>query len=116
VGADARDLQNTERPSFYVTMTCLNGLYADMSSESLAESLLKAKGGAVAVWASSALTDPGAQAQMSQRLFSQMFNGNGRTTTNLGVGDLVKAAKLGIPDADIRRSWILFGDPSMLLK
>ena len=46
----------TQKLSIYVAMNCLNGLFQDVYTESLAESLLKApNGGAVAVWASSAL-------------------------------------------------------------
>jgi hypothetical protein len=32
------------------------------------------------------------------------------------LGDAVRAAKSATPDADVRRTWILFGDPSMTLK
>ena len=34
-------------------MTCLNGYFIDVKLESIAEALLQAPGGAVAVWASS---------------------------------------------------------------
>ncbi len=115
-GADARDLRNAEKLSFYVTMTCLNGLYSDMYSDSLAESFMKSEGGAVAVWASSALTEPSPQSVMSQMLFNQVFNGNANIANSPAVGDLVKSAKQAITDTDIRRSWILFGDPTMKLK
>ena len=57
VNEDARKLTNGSSLSFFVTMTCLNGYFQDVYSESLAEALLRAEhGGAVAVWASSGLT------------------------------------------------------------
>ncbi|TLY46583.1 MAG: hypothetical protein E6K59_00160, partial [Nitrospirae bacterium] len=58
---DARALTNGVRLPFVVAMTCLNGFFHDVFTESLAETLQKApQGGAVAVWASSALTEPAA--------------------------------------------------------
>jgi hypothetical protein len=48
-------------------MTCLNGLFHDVYTESLAEAMLKAQqGGAVAVWASSGLTGPEGQVVMNK--------------------------------------------------
>jgi Peptidase family C25 len=57
---DARILTNGLQFPVVVSMTCLNGFFHDVNSESLAEALLKADaGGAVAVWASSGLTERG---------------------------------------------------------
>ena len=57
---DAATLANGAQLPFFITMTCLNGYFHDpYPTESLVESLLKAEGGgAIAVWASSGLTDP----------------------------------------------------------
>jgi hypothetical protein len=72
--ADARELTN-QKLSFFVAMNCLNGLFHDLYTESLAEALIRAeRGGAVAVWASSALTEPDQQAAMNQQLFRLLFN------------------------------------------
>jgi hypothetical protein len=35
---------------------------------------------------------------------------------NLPLGSAILAAKSGVTDADVRRTWILFGDPSMRLQ
>jgi len=40
-----------------------------------------------------------------------LFNGEGLT-----IGEAVKRAKASITDPDIRRTWILFGDPATKLK
>ncbi len=109
---DARALTNAERLPLVVAMNCLNGLFEDVYQSSLAEALLQApKGGAVAVWASSALTDPTGQDLMNRAFFKKLFDGS-----HPAIGDAVRAAKKGITDQDIRNTWILFGDPSMHLK
>ncbi len=94
-------------------MTCLNGFFHDASpTESLADSLLKAlNGGAVAVWASSGLTDPTPQAVMNKSLIEHLFNGQ-----SLTIGEAVQRAKAATPESDVRRTWILFGDPTTRLK
>ena len=93
-------------------MTCLNCYFQDPKLPSLGELLLKVNnGGAVSVWASSGMTDSGNQALMSQEFFRQLF-GN----PTLTIGQAIKAAKNAPVDNDIRRTWILFGDPAMRLK
>jgi hypothetical protein len=109
---DAAALSNGLRLPFVVSMTCLNGFFHDLYTESLAESLLKAdNGGAVAVWASSGLTEPVAQAVMNQELIRQLFNGK-----SLILGEAIRKAKAAVGDHDIRKTWILFGDPATRLK
>jgi hypothetical protein len=93
-------------------MTCLNGFFQDVYSDSLAEALLKARqGGAVAVWTSSGLTDPDKQAVMNKELVRLLFN-----EESLTLGEAVKKAKTAVNDQDVRRTWILFGDPTTRLK
>ena len=110
---DALELTNSNGLSLFITMTCLNGYYQDPVLDGLAESLMKASGGgAAAVWASSGMTLPGNQAVLNQELYRMLFNGSadGR------IGDLTMRAKSAVTDPDIRRTWTLFGDPSMKLK
>jgi hypothetical protein len=107
---DAENLTNTGLP-FFVNMTCLNGFFQDPYAEPLAEALLKApQGGAVAVWTSSGLTDPNQQAVMNQELIKLLFNGG-----LLTLGEATALAKASVSDQDIRKTWILFGDPSQRL-
>ena len=68
-------------------------------------------GGAVAVWTSSGLTDPYGQSLMNKGFFRLLFNGQGLT-----LGEAAAQAKAATPDQDVRRSWILFGDPTTRLK
>ena len=92
-------------------MTCLNGYFQDPHLDGLAEVLLKApNGGAAAVWASSGMTDPQAQLALSEELHRQLFkSGSAKPAT---LGDAIKQAKVVASDSDVRRTWILFGDPT----
>jgi hypothetical protein len=109
---DAVSLTNGAALPLVVGMTCLNGFFQTPYMESLAEALLKAEnGGAVAIWTSSGLTVPNEQAPMNQELMRLLFNGQGLT-----LGEAVAQAKTATSDQDVRRSWILFGDPTMKLK
>jgi uncharacterized repeat protein (TIGR01451 family) len=106
---DAAALTNGGRLPVYILMDCLNGFFQDVYAESLAESLLLApNGGAVAVWASSGFTDQAPQATMNQALLQQFS-----TTPNASIGRMILQSKSAITDKDVRRSWILFGDPAM---
>ena len=106
-------LANGSRLPFFIAMTCLNGYFHDpFPTESLAESLLKAEGGgAIAVWASSGLTYPEGQSRMDKELISQLFDGKGIT-----LGEATIKAKTVAKDVDVRRTWILFGDPTTNFK
>jgi len=108
---DAPDLTNSNHLSVFVMMTCMNGYFQNAYIDSLGESLLRNQGGAVAVWASTGMTDSGGQSQIDQELYRQMFVNSPPT-----LGDAVRAARLATSDADVRRTWILFGDPAMRLR
>jgi hypothetical protein len=109
---DARSLTNEERLPVFVMMTCLNGYFADPALDSLAESLVKAEGGgAVAAWASSAMTTPDDQSLMNQQLYRLLL-----ASPTLSLGEAVRGSKSAIRNVDVRRTWILLGDPTMRLK
>ncbi|MGE5126130.1 MAG: C25 family cysteine peptidase, partial [Betaproteobacteria bacterium] len=109
---EAAGLVNGAALPFVVSMTCLNGLFDDVFSESLAEAFLKApNGGAAAVWASSGLTEPEPQSALNQELFRRLFRKG-----PVRLGDAVRRAKAAVDDGDVRRTWILFGDPTMTLR
>jgi hypothetical protein len=93
-------------------MTCLNGYSHDAYIDSLGEALLKApQGGAVAVWASAGFTESEPQFQMNQQLYGALFAG-----ASPRLGDAIRAAKLTVADSDVRRTWILLGDPTMRIR
>ena len=109
---DAFALTNGSKLSFVVVMDCLNGYYHDPNLLSLSEALLKApNGGAVAAFASSGLTFPDGQHEMSQRLYTLIYGGPA-----IALGDAIKDAKGHTNDIDVRRTWIYFGDPSLKIR
>jgi uncharacterized repeat protein (TIGR01451 family) len=109
-GNSAAALRNGTKLPIVAAMTCLNGYFHDLYTTSLAESLLlNPNGGAAAVWASSTLTDPGSQLTAASELYRRLFAG-------ARLGDAAIKAKAATTNPDVRRSWILFGDPAMPLR
>ncbi|MEA2174567.1 MAG: hypothetical protein QOD00_2159 [Blastocatellia bacterium] len=109
---DAATLSNGNRLPVFTMMTCLNGYFHDVSGDSLAEALLKSQnGGAVAVWASSGLTDMNGQRQIAGPFYQLLFGGQPLT-----LGDAVRGAKNATADQNVRRSWIFFGDPTQRIR
>ena len=108
---DAAALANGGRLPVYLLIDCLNGLFQDVYEQSLAESLILAPhGGAVAVWASSGFTDQMPQVSMNLAFLHELA-----LRPNEPIGRIVLNAKSGTTNNDVRRTWILFGDPSMRL-
>lgn len=109
---DAQALTNGGHLPVYVLMDCLNGFFQDVYAQSLAESILLApEGGGVAVWASSGFTDQPPQATMNQAFLRQFQLHPGDP-----LGKLILDAKSGTTDSDVRRTWVLLGDPAMKLQ
>jgi hypothetical protein len=112
---DARALANSDRLPVFVMMTCLNGYFLEAGGGSLSEALITAgRGGAVAVWASTGLTLPQDQTLMNQALYRTIFKGGVLKQPTLG--EATRQAKLAVSNGDVRRTWVLLGDPTMRLK
>jgi hypothetical protein len=112
--SDAAALANSPRLPLVLLFDCLGGFYHDVYTRCLGEELLLAPGGgAAAVWASSGLTGPEGQAALARALFRELFAAGEYPPT---LGEAVQAAKGAIDDPDVRRTWILLGDPSMRLR
>jgi hypothetical protein len=110
--SDAARMTNRQALTVVLAMTCLNGLFNDAYSDSLGEALLKAEGGgAVAVWASSALTTADEQAVMNREVVRQIYG-----VTPVSLGEAMKRAKQAIADGEVRRTWNLLGDPLTKLR
>jgi len=108
---DTGALTNTNRLSVFTMMTCFNGYFQDPYNDSLSEALLKSRGGAVAVWASTTLTEPAGQNVIAAEFYRLLFG-----LQPITLGDAARAAKNVTNDADVRRTWTLFGDPAMRLR
>ncbi|MGC2233443.1 MAG: C25 family cysteine peptidase [Candidatus Acidiferrum sp.] len=108
----AASLTNGNQLSVYLLMDCLNGFFQDVYTTALAKSLILApNGGAAAVWASSGFTTQPPQASMNQSLLQIL-----KTNPSISLGSAILQAKTGVSDNDVRRTWIFFGDPAMLLQ
>ena len=70
---DASGLTNTSRLSLSTLMTCYNGYFQNAFDDSISEALLKSPGGAVAVWASTTLTNPSGQNLIDQEFYRLLF-------------------------------------------
>jgi hypothetical protein len=102
---------NSQLPVFLI-MDCLNGFFQDVYAEPLGVTLMLApNGGAAAVLASSGLNQPAPQTVLNALVLKNAL-GPQRTT----LGEAVVKAKSKIADPDVRRTFILFGDPAMQIK
>jgi subtilisin-like proprotein convertase family protein len=111
--SDAPNLTNGNRLPVLFAMTCLNGYFQDLNTDSLAEALVKApNGGAVATWMSSALTFAPGQQAMGRKLYQYLYQGG----SSARLGDAILSAKGATFDIDVRRTWVLFGDPTMPMR
>lgn len=111
--ATATSLGNGDRLPAVLALTCLNGFFADTYDDSLSEALLNSEnGGAIAVLASSALTAPDGEVALGTRFLAQSL-GSGK---GVSVGQALAAAKAGVLDPDVRKTWILLGDPTLRLR
>jgi hypothetical protein len=109
---DAANLSNNGRIPLMVLLTCLNGYSHDPVAVSLGKSMVLAPStGAIATWSSSGLTVPEAQQEMAQSFYSTFFS-----KPNQRLGDAIRAAKAATTDTDVRRTWILLGDPTVRLR
>jgi Peptidase family C25 len=109
-GADAATAGDGAPLPLVIAMTCLNGYFHDVAQESLAEALLRNEdGGAVGVWALSTLTETSGQLPANEALLASLKSG--RT-----LGQATIAAQRATSDADVRRTLLLFGDPTMRLR
>jgi hypothetical protein len=105
-------LTNGSQLPVFLMMDCLNGFFQDVYFEPLGVALMLASnGGAVAVLASSGLNDAPPQTTLDALIVQNALNVKGAT-----LGDAIVKAKLQISDPDVRRTFVLFGDPAMQVK
>jgi Peptidase family C25/SdrD B-like domain/GEVED domain len=109
---NASKLTNGSKLPFVAVLNCFNGYFHDILTNSLAEALLNnPSGGAIGVWASSAMSGPTGQLDVALELNRKIFG-----AAPITIGDAILQAKQATADQNVRRTWILFGDPTMKLK
>ena len=106
---DSPTMANTDHPTFFVAMTCLNGYFVDPQLQSLSESMLTADGGAVASWSSTGQTYPKPQVRMNKALYGALD----QTAT---IGEATLVASNTVSDKDVQATWVLLGDPALELR
>ncbi|HYM76013.1 MAG TPA: C25 family cysteine peptidase [Candidatus Dormibacteraeota bacterium] len=105
-------LTNGSQLPVFLIMDCLNGYFQDVYAEPLGATLMLApNGGAVAVLASSGLNQAPPQTNLDA-----MVVHNALSVKGLTLGGALLKAKSKIADADTRRTFVLLGDPAMLVK
>ncbi|HST22439.1 MAG TPA: C25 family cysteine peptidase, partial [Blastocatellia bacterium] len=111
---DAASISSNKHLPMFVMMTCLNGYFLDSGAYSLAEALMRAdRAGAISVWASSGMTASADQLAMNQEFIRLVFSDLNQQIT---LGEAIAGAKAVSNDLDVRRTWVLFGDPTMKLR
>ncbi len=117
-GADLFDntaasaLTNGSSLPVFLVLNCLNGFFQDVYGQPLGVTLLLTpNGGAVAVLSSSGLNQAGPQVRLDRMVVQGLFQGSHNT-----LGEAIMQAKQRIVDPDVRKTYILFGDPAMAIK
>ncbi|HEX3820228.1 MAG TPA: C25 family cysteine peptidase [Candidatus Sulfotelmatobacter sp.] len=105
-------LTNGSQLPVFLIMDCLNGFFQDVYAQPLGVTLMVApNGGAAAVLASSGLNQPAPQTMLDALVLQNALSAQMTT-----LGESVVKAKSKIVDPDVRRTFILFGDPAMQMK
>jgi hypothetical protein len=107
-----KSLTNGAQLPVFLIMNCLNGFFQDVYAQPLAVTLLLApNGGAVAVLASTGLNQAPPQTMLDSLVVQNALNAKATT-----LGESILKAKSQISDPDVRRTYVLFGDPAMQVK
>ena len=105
-------LTNGSQLPVFLIMDCLNGFFQDVYGQPLGVTLLLApNGGAVAVLASTGLNQAPPQTSLDTLVVQDALNAKQTT-----LGDSILKSKSSITDPDVRRTYVLFGDPAMQVK
>jgi len=105
-------LSNGSQLPVFLIMDCLNGLFQDVYAQPLGVTLmLTPNAGAIAVVASSGLNQPAPQTALDASIVSSALGAN-----TITVGESLLKAKSSVSDLDVRKTYILFGDPAMRIK
>ncbi len=112
------DLNNGDKLPVILAMTCLEGSFHDSSVLSLAESYMRASGGAVASWSPTGLGVATGHDHLEQSFFTHLFQ-NGVTE----LGRLTVLAKEDLHEhdttgrfEDLIDTYLLFGDPALRIQ
>jgi hypothetical protein len=106
---DVSSLTNSQSAPFMALINCLNGDYAETTLTSVAEAMMKRRGGgASAVWAASGYNGAFEQEYMTRDFYKKVFTG-------MPLGEAARQTKTLYPTTDLRRTYVFFGDPTQSL-
>lgn len=122
LGTDARALTNGERRFLFLALSCDVGMYAETTSQSMAEDMVISRdGGAIAAIAASMVSYVTSNNWLSNQYFSALYPQQ-HVRAEVTIGDALRAAKLALwqPDGNDftmrnSRRYTLLGDPALRL-
>jgi hypothetical protein len=113
LSVDSLDLiSDAADPAVFTMMNCMTGYFFDAALDSLAEALLAHESGAVAVFAPTSITGWAPQEDMMAVFYEEI----GNPETGLTLGQAVHQAKAASHVEEIRRTWVLLGDPMIRVR
>jgi hypothetical protein len=111
---DVSSLQNNDRTTVMINMTCLTGLFTHPKETSLAEAMLwQPQAGAVAVLAPTSLTLPTDQSFLSRSLIEALLEQPGLTLGEALLFARQQISSENISSLDVMETFLLFGDPAL---
>jgi hypothetical protein len=111
---DVSSLQNNDRTTVMINMTCLTGLFTHPKETSLAEAMLwQPQAGAVAVLAPTSLTLPTDQSFLSRSLIEALLEQPGLTLGEALLYARQQISSENIGSLDVMETFLLFGDPAL---
>jgi len=115
--SDVGNLTNSGKPSFIITLTCLNGFFPLPTADyCLAEELVRVEDkGAIACFSPTSVGYTWEHNYLGQEIFDDIFNESGYL-----IGSVVTSAKIEAytqhgTTSDLVQTYTLFGDPGTLL-
>lgn len=107
--SDTPNMINLKRPSLAVMVACLNGAFAEINIDSLAESVMRTQnGGAFASWSASGSNTADVQEYMAKDFYQKVFSG-------MRIGEAARDTKTLYYVPDVRKTYIFMGDPTQRL-
>lgn len=115
---DVADLRNEGKYPVFIALSCVNGYFLKpVNEDCLAEELLREKDkGAVAMFASSGVSLPDYQRLMAEGIYDALFvQGDRRLGSAIARAKLYVTQRVSSFSENAVRSFMLFGDPALLL-
>jgi hypothetical protein len=114
---DIKNFYQDDYLPIVIQMTCLSGYFVHPEVQSISESmLLKSNGGAIAVIAPTSLTLPTDQQVLSTSLAKQYVSDNHNRVGDVFIAAWNQAAMGRIKMDDLLNTYLLLGDPALLLR